>query len=102
MGYIYFIDDKVGLTKIGWTRKPVNERIKQFQRTDITLKFYFETKYPPSKLETALHNRFKSYAKGREWFDLTNFTTEELKKTCKILDKGIKAILNPRSEENWI
>lgn len=101
MNIVYFIDDEVGLTKIGWTRKPVNERVKQFQRTDIELRFYFETEYPPSKLETALHNRFKSYAKGREWFDLSGFTTEELKQTCERLDKAIKSVFENRNE-NWL
>lgn len=93
MGYIYFIDDDTGRTKIGRTRNHPEKRLKQFQFPNLSLRCFFETDWD-SKLEVALHARYKFCSEGREWFNLERFSTDELIKTCEILNDGISAIFN--------
>jgi len=101
MSYVYFIDDDTGRTKIGRTRKHPEKRLKQFQFPNLSLKFYFETEWD-SKLEVALHARYKFYSEGREWFNLEKFSTEELIKTCEILNDGISTIFNNDSDTHRV
>tara|TARA_R110001592_G_scaffold120545_3_gene324998 strand:- start:77552 stop:77875 length:324 start_codon:yes stop_codon:yes gene_type:complete len=97
MGYVYFIDDDTGRTKIGRTRKHPNERLKQFQFPNLSLRCFFETRWD-SKLEVALHSRYKFCSESREWFNLEEFSTEELIKTCEILNDSISTIFNNDSD----
>ena len=91
-GHVYFIDDDQGKTKIGWTTRDPIDRMKKLQIPNLNIKFVFATKYHPVKLEGALHFKYKEYSKGREWFDLNNFTKDELFKVCEQLNLGLESI----------
>lgn len=93
MGYVYFIDNDSGLTKIGRTKKDPNKRLKEFQQPNLELRFFYESQFE-SKLETGLHNRYKMHLVGREWFDLKDYSDEDLKKSCETINEGIECIFN--------
>ena len=99
MGYIYFVDNEWGKTKIGYTRKDPNKRISKLQIPNLNIKYIFETQHP-TKLEIALHNRFKSNSEGREWFDLNRYSLDEIKKICIKLDNAIDFIYSENTYLN--
>ena len=90
-GYVYFIKNDNDEVKIGYTRRAPKKRLKEFQRNDLSLIGYFKTKYP-TKLEAALHNIFKGFSIGREWFKLDNTNKQFLLEQAKKLNNGIVLI----------
>jgi predicted GIY-YIG superfamily endonuclease len=91
VGFIYFIKDNSNQVKIGYTKRNVEKRVKELNSPNLSIILEFESKYP-TKLEKALHFRFKQYNIEREWFNLTDFSIEELKKICYTLEEGINTI----------
>ena len=91
MGFVYFVKDNSDQVKIGYTKRDVQKRVKELNSPNLSIILEFESKYP-TKLEKALHFRFKQYNIEREWFNLTDFSIEELKKICYTLEEGINTI----------
>lgn len=91
MAFIYFIDNEYGLTKIGRTKRDPNERLKELPFPNLKMRFFFETDYD-SKLEVALHFRYKINAQGREWFDLSDYSNEHLKNSCSQLNEAVLSV----------
>jgi hypothetical protein len=91
VGFIYFIKDNANQTKIGYTKRKVEKRIKELNSPNLITILEFETKYP-TQLEKALHFRFKQHNIEREWFCLDDFKVEELKQICEMLNEGLCAI----------
>jgi hypothetical protein len=97
MGYIYLIGEigNENRYKIGSTRcKDINKRLKQLQTgnsEELYIKESFETTHP-FKLETMLHNRFKSSNLIGEWFELSNDDVRAFKGVCESLQKIIDSL----------
>lgn len=97
MGYIYLIGEigNENRYKIGSTRcKDINKRLKQLQTgnsEELYIKESFETTHP-FKLETMLHNRFKSSNLIGEWFELSNEDVRAFKGVCEGLQKIIDSL----------
>jgi hypothetical protein len=101
MGHVYFIDNDSGLTKIGRTKKNPEKRLKELQQPNLTLRFFFQTKFE-SKLEVALHTRYRRNLIGREWFDLNDYTTDELKTSCEKINEGIECIFSKSDDLHFL
>ncbi len=91
MGFVYFVKDNSDQVKIGYTKRNVNDRIKELNSPNLILILEYETKYP-TQLEKALHFRFKKHNIEREWFQLDDYKVDELKEICKMLDEGVTTI----------
>lgn len=91
MGFVYFIKDNADQVKIGYTKRNVEKRLKELNSPNLSVILEFESKYP-TQLEKALHFRFKRFNIEREWFNLTDFSIEELNRICYTLDEGINSI----------
>jgi len=92
--YLIKTDDRY---KIGYTRRSVETRIKEFKTgnsNDFKIISVFESKWA-TKIEANLHNRFKSSNLGGEWFNLSpdidfNFTKicQDLHDTFELLSQN--------------
>ena len=91
MGFVYFVKDNANQVKIGFTKRNIKKRIKELNSPNLIPILMYETKYP-TQLEKALHFRFKQYNIEREWFNLADFTIDELKNICHILEDSINSI----------
>jgi hypothetical protein len=97
MGYVYLIGEignenrfKIGATKC----KDINKRLKQLQTgnsEELYIKESFETTRP-FKLETMLHNRFKTSNLIGEWFDLSKDDVNNFKNVCHKLQNIIDCL----------
>lgn len=67
MEFVYFVKDNSDQVKIGYTKRNVNDRIKELNSPNLILILEYETKYP-TQLEKALHFRFKHYNIERRVF----------------------------------
>jgi len=71
--------------KIGYTRRKVEQRIKEFKTgnsSELEIIDVFESKWG-TKIEANLHLRFKSKQIEGEWFFLTDDDILTFKKQCK-------------------
>lgn len=62
----------------------VQDRIKKLQTgnsAELHMVNYIETEYP-FRLETMLHNKFKSKCVHGEWYSLTNDDIKNFQETC--------------------
>ncbi len=97
MGYVYLIGEignenrfKIGATKC----KDINKRLKQLQTgnsEELYIKESFETTRP-FKLETMLHNRFKTSNLIGEWFELSKDDVNNFKNVCHKLQNIIDCL----------
>jgi hypothetical protein len=82
---IYLIkENDTNYYKIGVTKQPIYNRIKQLQTGNahqITLVDFYETAY--KKVEKFLHGKFKKYKVGGEWFDLPLEEVIRFKRSCR-------------------
>lgn len=75
--------------KIGVTRKPITERLKELQtgNANILLPIYeFKTKYD-FKLETALHAHYRLKKVNLEWFELSSEEISDFLNICEKYEK---------------
>lgn len=73
------------LYKIGYTRRPIEKRIKEIKTgngSDIYLVESFSSKWG-TKIEAQLHKQFKLKKVNGEWFDLSNEDVESFFRRCK-------------------
>lgn len=74
------------LYKIGYTRRPIEKRIKEIKTgngSDIYLIESFKSQWG-TKIEAQLHKFFKSKKVNGEWFDLTESEVKSFKERCKL------------------
>lgn len=84
MGEVYLVKAENGPYKIGMAQSAKN-RLKDFVGLPfaISLEHVIATD-DPRKLESYLHERFKSRRVRGEWFDLSGSDVEEIKSTYKV------------------
>lgn len=104
MGYVYLIyDENNNVYKIGVTRKSNETRVKKMQTgnpTQLRVLLMYECKYP-FRLETMLHNIYKSKNVLNEWFELTNEEVINFKDTCDRINNQISILeTNPFFSKN--
>jgi predicted GIY-YIG superfamily endonuclease len=91
MKFIYLIESEEDKTyKIGNSKNPPN-RLKQIQTGNgntLSIKHLFLSKYP-TKLETALHNKFNLEKKRGEWFMLTEEQVNNFIVDCEKIEENI-------------
>lgn len=79
------------LYKIGYTKRPVNERIKDF-KTGNCSKFNIIKEYKCdknwTKIEKALHRKFNSKKIKGEWFSLDDEDIDNFIENCKLYQKS--------------
>lgn len=99
MGYVYLIGEinEGKRYKIGSTRaKDINKRLKQLQTGNsnpLFLESFYQTD-KPFKLETMLHNHFKSSNIIGEWFELSEADIKSFTSICDEKMKIIKSLKN--------
>lgn len=83
--------DNIKCYKIGYTRRNINDRIKDF-KTSNPFDFYivdsFISEFGP-KIESMLHKRFKNKLISGEWFRLNENDVKDFKKYCELYHKNI-------------
>ena len=103
-GYVYLICDNANeLYKIGVTKSNIEKRIKKLQTgnaTELFLVNYHESNYP-YRIESMLHNRFKSQNVLNEWFELSKDDVTNFKNICLQIENMIKSLKdNPFFSKN--
>ena len=103
-GYVYLICDSANeLYKIGVTKGDIQKRMKKLQTgnaTELFLVNYHETNYP-YRIESMLHNHFKSQNVLNEWFELSKEDILGFTKLCNDMEKRIEALKdNPFFSKN--
>lgn len=82
------------LYKIGYTRRSINQRIKEF-KTGNASDFYivdsFKSKWG-TKIESRLHNLFRSKKISGEWFDLNDEDIKTFKDMCNKIHENLETI----------
>lgn len=82
------------LYKIGFTRRTVDERIKELKTgngSHIYVVDSFKSKWG-TKIEATLHRAFKSKGVSGEWFKLDLEDIKTFKETCQIFHKNLELI----------
>ena len=82
------------LYKIGYTRRPIEKRIKEIKTGnghEIYLVSSFKSKWG-TKIESQMHRTFKSKKINGEWFDLTDEEVESFIEKCKFTHNMIELI----------
>lgn len=98
---VYLICSYIGdqkMYKIGYTRRNIEERIKDFKTgncSNIEIIDYFTSKWG-SKIEANLHRKFKSQQKNisGEWFNLTELDIQTFRKECQTMHNNFELITN--------
>ena len=91
------VDNKI--YKIGYTRRDVKKRIKEFKTGNSTLLeivYTFESKWS-SKIEPLLHKKYEKIE--GEWFKLTNDEINSFIKTCEHLHNTFEVL---STENTWV
>lgn len=95
MGYVYLIYDQSNdLYKIGVTKEDPSKRMHKLQTgnpTQLCIKTIFKHEYP-FRLETMLHNKFKSKQVLNEWFKLSDDDVINFISICEEMKSRINAL----------
>lgn len=98
MKYVYLIQiDGTDVYKIGYTKSNPKKRLEALQTGNpfklVLVDFYLSSR--ATKIESALHNRFKinkvtedEYKLMGEWFKLDHDTRNKFKDTCAQIEKN--------------
>jgi hypothetical protein len=82
------------LYKIGYTRREIEKRIKEF-KTGNASEFYivdsFRSKWG-TKIESQLHRYFRRKKISGEWFDLSDDDINDFKKQCNLIHNNLEVI----------
>lgn len=85
--------------KIGYTKRPVEERIKEFKTgnsNDLEIISIFESKWAV-KIESYLHRLFKSKRIKGEWFNLSNDDIKSFHECCEKTHNNIELLATKNS-----
>ena len=110
---VYIISSKVNgekLYKIGFTRRNVDKRIKEFKTgnaSELKIEGVFESKWGV-KIEKCLHDKFKENKISGEWFNLSvddvsnfNFFCEKFHNNFELIGKYNTYIIDKNKKEIW-
>ena len=76
---VYFIrDSSTNRIKIGYTTRPVEDRVKELQTGNSTKLEVIRTESGSMELEKTYHSLFSDYSHDREWFDCDGLLKEFL------------------------
>lgn len=93
MGFVYLIEDVYNNTyKIGVTKGDPQTRLKKLQTGNsckLLIKYLYECEYP-YRLETMLHNHYRSCQELNEWYSLDNI--DEFIKKCQEFNEIINSL----------
>ena len=96
---VYLISAEFGdkkLYKIGYTKRDINKRIKEFKTgnvSDFIIENSFQSKWG-TKIESNLHRRFKTQKIRGEWFDLNDEDINNFKSYCQVIHDNLELIEN--------
>lgn len=82
------------LYKIGYTRRPIEKRIKEIKTgngSDIYLIESFKSQWG-TKIEAQLHRQFNHRKVNGEWFDLVDDEVKSFGKRCKLTHDMLELI----------
>lgn len=94
---VYLISSEIGdekLYKIGYTRRSIEQRIKEFKTgnaSDFQIIESFNSKWA-SKIERYLHKYFSHKNVGGEWFSLNEKDISEFLEVCSKIDSNLNLI----------
>ena len=99
---IYLICAEIDVKKlynIGYTRRTIQERIREF-RTGNASEFYivdsFQSKWG-TKIEAMLHRQYRQRKINGEWFDLSESDINEFKSSCQSIHNNFELLVNNNS-----
>jgi len=84
------------LYKIGYTRRTIQERIREF-KTGNASEFYIVDFYSSrwgTKIEARLHKQFKTKKVNGEWFDLNDDDITDFKQSCESYHNNFEMLVN--------
>ena len=99
--YLIEINDIVKRYKIGWTKRDVQQRLKQLQtgaHSKLNIIDVFESKWG-SKIESILHRTYFRGKKTGEWFELTDEEVLNFKNNCEKAHNDLEMMWN---ENTWV
>lgn len=99
--YLLRTDDGEQRYKIGYTKRQVEKRIKEFKTgnsSDFEIVDVFESKYG-SKIEASLKNMYKHYNISGEWFILPDSEVIKFNSTCELIHQNLELLAN---NNTWI
>lgn len=94
---VYLISSEINgntLYKIGYTRRKIEKRIKEFKTgnaSDFRVIDTYESIWS-TKIEASLHHYFASKKVSGEWFDLTNDDIINFKKLCETTNNSLELL----------
>lgn len=94
---VYLVSSEINnkiLYKIGYTRREVYERIKDFRTgnaSEFRIVDVFSSKWG-TKIERRLHNHFKDHKVNGEWFDLNDYLIKDFKRICQITHDNFELV----------
>jgi hypothetical protein len=94
---VYLISSEFGgkkLYKIGYTKRSINERMKEFKTgnaSDLKIEKSFHSKWG-TKIEAHLHKKFKACKVSGEWFDLEKEDIDNFETYCQIVHNNLEII----------
>lgn len=94
---VYLICSEVegkNLYKIGYTRREISMRIKEF-KTGNASEFYIVDSYQSkwgSKIEAQLHKHLRTKKISGEWFNLSKEDIDHFKENCKKIHDNLELI----------
>lgn len=94
---VYLVSSEINnkkLYKIGYTRRDVSTRIKEFKTgnaSNFEIVDNFNSKWG-TKIEKSLHRHFISCKVDGEWFDLSDSQVKEFERICKITHDNLELL----------
>ena len=82
--------------KIGYTRRDVEDRVKEFKTgnsNNLEIISVFESKWG-TKIESSLHRKYKTKKIDGEWFDLNQEDVDSFKLECERIHDMFELISN--------
>ena len=96
---IYLISSEINghkLHKIGYTRRSIETRIKEFKTgnaSEFEIVDSFHSKWW-TKIESQLHKIFKQKKQSGEWFNLDDFDIRLFRENCEKIHNNLEVISN--------
>lgn len=84
------------LYKIGYTKRKVNQRVKELKTGNAANFEIIDSFYSKwgTKIEASLHKRFNDKKIKGEWFNLTNKDVLNFKSNCQLLHENFNTLSN--------
>jgi len=98
---VYLISNSQGHYKIGFTRRNVNDRIREL-KTGNSEEIQLISEYSSdwgTKIEAALHRKYRKKKINREWFNLTREDVENFFSDCQKIHDSLNHL---NSKNTWV